>query len=84
MPGEVVGADVVTLARKHSAKSANIVPVDPVYSGLVVCHGLNGMQQWDAHVAKPGAYYIHGYYASAGPRPVALTINGRPQKGQFL
>jgi len=84
VPGEAVGADVVIPARKHSAKSSNIVPVDRAYSGLVVCHGLNGMQQWDAHVAKPGAYYIHAYYASAGPRAVTLTINGRPQKGKFL
>jgi len=84
VPGEAVGADVAILARKHSAKSANIVPVDGRYSGLVVCEGLNGMQQWDAHVEGAGAYYIHAYYASAGPRPVALTINGRPQKGQFL
>lgn len=82
--GEAVGADIVIPARKHSARSANIVPVDRGYSGLVVCHGLNGMQQWDAHVAKSGAYYIHAYYASAGPRAVTLTINGRPQRGRFL
>ncbi len=84
VPGEVVGADIAILARKHSARSANIVPVDRRYSGLVVCEGIKGMQQWDAHVEGAGAHYIHVYYASAGPRPVTLTINGRPQKGQFL
>ena len=79
VPGEAIGADVVILASKHSAKSANIVPVDRRYSGLVVCNGVKGMQQWDAHVEGAGAYYIHAYYASADPRAVTLPINGRPQ-----
>ncbi len=80
----VAAVSVKIPARKHSVKSANVVPVEDQWDGLVVCHGDNGMQQWDAHVATPGAYYIHAYYASAGPRPVTLTINSRPQPGKFL
>ena len=84
MPRQVIGADIVIPAGKHSAKSANIVPVDRGYSGLVVCHGLNGMQQWNVTAKKPGAYYVHIYYASGGKRPVKLRINGRQQEGVFL
>ena len=78
------GAGAVIPARQHSARSGNVVPADASYSGLVVCHGLGGMQQWDAHVSMPGAYYIHVSYAAAQARPVALSINEKRQDGSFL
>jgi len=81
---EASGEDIVIPAHRHSARSGNIVPEDASYSGLVVCHGGGGMQQWDADVAKAGAHYIHFCYAAAESRPVSLTINEKRQDGNFL
>lgn len=77
-------ADVVIPASEHSARSKNVVPAETSYSGLVVCHGNGGMQQWDITVMEGGSHYIHFYYAAADSRPVALRINGKPQDGKFL
>jgi len=76
-------ADAVLAAREHSARSRNIAPVDAEYSPLAVCHGRNGMQQWQVDLAEAGKRYIHVYYASGQKRPVTLTSNGR-RIGQFL
>ena len=71
-------------ARSHAAKSDNVVPIERRWDGLVVCHGRNGMQQWDVKIRKPGAYHIHFEYASGQVRPVRLFINDEQQKGSFL
>jgi hypothetical protein len=81
---EMRGADIVIPAREHSARSENVVPVEASYSGLVVCHGHGGMQQWEAHVTEAGTYYVHVYYEAAQSRPVTLTINEKRQDGNFL
>ena len=80
----VLADDVAILARDHSAKSPQVVPVEMMYSGLVVCHGANGMQQWQFDLKEAGKYYIHGYYASAEERPMSLTINGQQVAGEFF
>ena len=80
----VVAEDVVVLARDHSARSENVVPVEGNYDGLVVCHGVSGMQQWQFDLKDAGKYYIHVYYASGQVRPLTLTINDQQQAGQFL
>jgi hypothetical protein len=74
--------DWVVPARNHSAKSPNVMPVDPDYSDLVVCHGNNGMQQWVVELPAAGPYYLHAYYASGETRPLTLAINGVRQPGQ--
>ncbi|MCD6392988.1 MAG: hypothetical protein J7M40_05725 [Planctomycetes bacterium] len=71
-------------ARKHAAKSGSVVPVEGQWDGLVVCHGENGMQQWDFNVKAAGEYYVHFRYASGEERPVDLFINDARQKGAFL
>jgi len=77
-------ADIVIPARNHSARSKQIVPVDAKWSGLVVCHGVNGMQQWQFGLDEAGEQYIHVYYAAGAARPVKLTVNGREQEGTYL
>jgi len=79
-----LGDDIVIPARNHSARSRQITPVDDKWSGLVVCHGVNGMQQWQFELSADGPYYVHVYYASAMSRPVKLSINGRQLGGSFL
>jgi hypothetical protein len=81
---QVIGADIVIQARDHAAKSPHVVPVDKVYSDLVVCHGVGGMQQWDFDVESPGKYFIHTLYSSAESRPVQLFINDQQQDGTFM
>ncbi len=76
--------DIAIAARDHSARSKQIVPVDDKWSGLVVCHGINGMQQWKFKLTEAGPYYVHVYYASATSRPVKLSVNGRQQEGSYL
>lgn len=76
--------DVVIPARAHSAKSAQVVPVEKEYSGLAVCHGQNGMQQWKFNLAAAGSCYIHAYYTAAGVRPLTLSINGIKQDGTYF
>jgi len=80
--GNVMAEDVVIPAREHSARSSQVVPVDMAYSGLVVCHGANGMQQWKFDLKEAGRYYIHGYYASGQERPMKLAINNQLQAGE--
>jgi hypothetical protein len=77
-------ADIVIPARNHSTRSKQIVSVDSHWSGLVVCHGINGLQQWQFESEEAGPRYIHVYYASGASRPVKLAINGREQGGTFL
>lgn len=83
-PRPVAGADIVVAARRHSARSKQVVPVDPQWSGLVVCHGTDGMQQWKVDLDAAGKRFMHVYYASGGKRPLRLTINGEQQEGSFL
>jgi len=71
-------------ARRHADRSGNVVPVEKGWDGLVVCHGENGMQQWDFKVEAGGEYYVHFRYASGESRPVDLFINDVRQKGGFL
>ncbi len=71
-------------ARRHAARSENVVPVEDGWDGLVVCHGNNGMQQWDFTVKAGGEYYVHFRYASGQARAVDLFINDARQKGRFL
>jgi len=59
-----LGADIVIPARKHSARSKGVVSADPSYSQLAVCHGVQGMQQWQFDLGAAGRRYIHVYYAS--------------------
>jgi len=80
----VSGEEIAIEARDHAAKSRNIVPDDQRYSGLVVCEGQQGMQQWDFEVAKAGPFFLHVLYASGTARPVRLWINDQPQQGVFL
>ena len=60
------------------------MPVDQRYSGLVVCEGQKGMQQWNFEVAKAGPFFLHVLYASGDTRPVRLWINDQPQQGALL
>lgn len=76
--------EVAVLARNHSAKSPNVVPVEGAYSELVVCHGNNGMQQWVVELKEAGNYYLHAYYAAAEARPLQLSINGARQPGLYF
>jgi len=77
-------AAIKILARRHGTRSGNVVPVEGRWDGLVVCHGDNGMQQWDFNVNAGGEYYVHFRYASGQDRPVDLFINDTQQKGRFL
>ena len=83
-PASLAAESHVIPARNHAARSRNVVPIETRWDGLVVCHGANGMQQWDVTVGKAGPYYIHFEYASGQQRPVRLFINDEPQKGRFL
>jgi len=76
--------NIKVAARKHAAKSKNVVPVENGWDGLVVCHGEGGMQQWDIEIERAGGYYIHFEYASDEERPGRLFINDEQQKGQYL
>lgn len=60
-----LAADIVIPARELSAKSKNVVAEDSTFSGLVVCHGRNGMQQWQFDLQQSGRQLIHVYYTSA-------------------
>jgi len=82
--GRASGEEIVIEARDHSARSENIVPVDQRYSGLVVCQGQKGMQQWDFEVERAGPYFVHLLYTSGDKRPVRLSINDQPQQGVIL
>jgi hypothetical protein len=79
--GEV---NIEVLARRHSARSDNIVPADDGWDGLVVCYGAGGMQQWDVQIEEAGKYYVHFQYASGEKRPGSLFINDKRQKGRHL
>ncbi len=81
---QAVGAEIVVPARNHAAKSKNVVSADRDWDGLVVCHGTEGMQQWNVNIPKGGRYYFHVYYASGERRPVRLFINDEQQKGLFI
>lgn len=70
-------------ARKHSTKSPNVVGVEQRWDGLAVCHGDNGMQQWDFKIKTAGQYYLHLNYASGERRPVSIFINDQQQAGKF-
>ena len=84
MPHPVMGAEIVIPAGNHSARSKQVVPVDPAWSGLAVCNGVDGMQQWQFDLPEAGQRHLHVYYASGEARPVKLTINDRQQDGAFL
>lgn len=81
----VASADSVAIAaRSMSQKSSNVVPIEERWDGLVVCHGKEGMEQWDIEIATAGPHYLHFQFASGERRPVSLLINDQKQRGRFL
>jgi len=76
--------EVVILGKDLSDKSSNVVPAERRFSGLVVCHGEGGFQQWTAAVERAGQYFVHFRYCSGLKRPCRLLVNGRQDKAPAL
>ncbi len=74
----LVQAEQVAIpAGAMSAKSSNINATDSSWSGLAVCNGGQGFEQWTAEVKQSREYYIHWRYCAGESRPCVLTINGK-------
>ncbi len=77
-----VEGDVIVVGAEMSERSKNIVPSEPKFSNLVVCHGTGGVEQWEVRVGDAsqyyttGEYYIHWRMCSGQRRPCRLIING--------
>ncbi len=76
--------DVVVLGKDLSDKSSNVVPVESRFSGLVVCHGEGGFEQWTATIERAGPFFIHFRYCSGLSRPCRLLINGQLDEASAL
>jgi hypothetical protein len=78
-------ADSVAIpARELSHNSPNVVPVESQWDGLVVCHGHDGIEQWDVDIQTPGPYFLHFQFASGEKRPVHLFVNDEKRPDRFL
>ena len=83
-PRPAAADSMAIAARELSQKSANVVAMETNWDGLVVCHGQEGMEQWDVAIQTPGPHFLHFQFASGDRRPVQLFINDQPQPGRFL
>jgi hypothetical protein len=79
-----VADSVAVPARELACKSPNVVPVEQNWDGLVVCHGKDGMQQWEFEIRSPGPHFVHFQFASGENRPVHLFVNDKKEQGRFL
>ena len=84
LPGQAFGEEVVIPARKCSARSPNVVPADPGWDDLMVCHGGQGFVEWAFDLEAAGDRYMHVFVTSGEHRPIVLSINGQRLPGTCL